>query len=97
MPVYFAGWIRGDGTIRFGGGFQVVRMSMGTYRITIQATSSGKFLTPLVGSSGVGVFARVVGYTKNGLDLSHTIDLEIRGLTGALVDGEFTFIALDRS
>ena len=42
--------------------------------------------------------ARVIAYTKNGLDGSHAIDIEIRNaVTGNLVDSDFNFIAIDAS
>jgi hypothetical protein len=98
MPVYFAGWVRGDATVRFGTGFTVSRVTTnGTYRVTIPATVTGRFLTPFVTSSNLGVLIRVVAYNKSALDGSHVIDIEIRNLSGALVDSDFTFIALDRS
>lgn len=98
MPVYFAGWVRYDATIRFGTGFTVVRLTpAGTYRITIPATVSGRFLTPVVTPSYLGVIGRVLAYTKSALDGSHTIDIEIRNLAGTLVDSDFSFLALDRS
>ena len=98
-PVYFAGWVRGDASIRFGTGFTVTRIGLaGSYRITIPATSTGRFLAPVVTPSGSNVTASVVGYVKSGLDASHTIDIEIHAVTtGAFVDSDFTFIAMDRS
>ena len=102
MPTYFAGWIFGTTpvpSIRFGSGFSVVRGigPVGTYRITILATPTGRFMAPLVSPVAANVTARVAAYNKSGTDLSHTIDIEIRDLTGTLVDSDFIFHALDRS
>ena len=100
MPTYFAGWIVGNNplaSIRFGTGFSVVRIGIvGSYRITIPATPTGRFLAPVVSPVAANVTARVAVYNKNG-DGSHTIDIEIRDLTGTLVDSDFIFHALDRS
>jgi hypothetical protein len=107
MPVYFAGWILGATpvpSIRFGTGFSVARIGItGSYRITIPATPTGRFLAPLVSPVGtpIGtssmVIARIAAYSKSALDGSHMIDIEIHDLSGALVDSDFVFHALDRS
>ena len=101
MPTYFAGWILGTSpvpSIRFGTGFSIARGGpVGSYRITIPATATGRFMAPLVSPVAANVTARVAAYYKSGTDLSHTIDIEIRDLTGALVDSDFIFHALDRS
>lgn len=102
MPTYFAGWILGTTpvpSIRFGTGFSVARVGppVGSYRITIPATPTGRFMAPLVSPVAANVTVRVAAYNKSGLDLSHTIDIEIRDLTGTLVDSDFIFHALDRS
>jgi Collagen triple helix repeat (20 copies) len=101
MPTYFAGWIFGTSpvpSIRFGTGFSVTRIGpVGTYRITIPATPTGRFLAPVVSPAAANVTARVAAYNKSGTDLSHTIDIEIRDLTGTLVDSDFIFHAIDRS
>ena len=100
-PVYFAGWVRGDATVRFGTGFTVARLALGTggsYRITIPATATGRFLATVVTASGANMIARVAAFARNGLDGTSTVDVEIRDrVTGALVDGEFNFVSIDRS
>jgi hypothetical protein len=86
--------------------FTVSRIGVaGTYRIVIPATPSGRFLaTTVTTATPAGVpppptitFARIISYSKNPLDNSHTIDIEIHDLLGTLVDGDFTFIVIDRS
>lgn len=96
---YFAGWVRGTAAIRFGTGFSVARFgAVGSYRITIPATVTGRFLVTTVSPSGANVYATVVLYAKSAIDQSHTIDIEIHSITtGALVDSDFNFIAIDRS
>ena len=98
-PVYRAGWVRGNATIRFGTGFTVVRSPgvTGQYRITIPATPTGKFIAAVVSPNAPDAIARVVAYTKNALDASHAIDIEIHNSLGVLVDSDFTFIAMDGS
>jgi hypothetical protein len=99
MPTYFAGWVRADATIRFGTGFAVARLGVtGSYRITIGATSTGRFLVPLVSAAVSNTQVRVVSYSRNAVDGSTTIDVEVHDAsTGGLVDGDFTLLALDRS
>jgi len=97
-PVYSAGWVRFDATVRFGTGFTVVRLGgAGGYQITIPATATGRFLATVVTPNAINATARVVSYNKSALDGSHTITIEIRDATGALLDSDFTFIAMDRS
>jgi collagen triple helix repeat protein len=99
MPVYFAGWVRGDATISYGTGFTVMRMALtGTYRITIPKTSTNRFLATVVTPQALNAVARVVAYARVALDQSNTIDIEIRdATTGALMDSDFNFITVDRS
>jgi hypothetical protein len=101
MPTYLAGWIFGTSpvpSIRFGTGFSVARIGFaGSYRITIPATTPWRFMAPVVSPVAANVTARVAAYTKNALDGSHMIDVEIRDLTGVLVDSDFIFHALERS
>jgi hypothetical protein len=96
MPVHFGGWIRSDATIGFGTGFTVTRrLSVGSYRITIPATPSGRPLvavaTPM--SSAI-LLPRLVAYTHNA-DGSHTIDFDMRNTAGSLTDSDFNFIAIE--
>ena len=96
---YWAGWVRGTAVVRFGTGFSVARFGVaGSYRITIPATATGRFIATTASASSSDTYAVVAAYNKSALDGSHTIDIQIRSLTtGALVDGDFNFIALDRS
>lgn len=96
-PVYFAGWVNSTGTIRFGGGFVVTRMAVGKYRIAIAATPTGRFLTTVASPTVAGSTAVVTSYTKDGISGSHTIDIEIHDLAGALIDGGFNFMTIERS
>jgi len=99
MPTYFAGYVRGDSTVRFGTGFTVTRLGVtGSYRITIGAISSGRFLAPLVSSASLNTVVRVVGYSRSAIDSSTTIDVEVHdATTGVLVDGDFTLFVVERS
>lgn len=77
----------------------------GSYRIVIPATATGRFLaTTVTTATPAGVpppptitLARIVSYSKNLIDNSHTIDIEIHDLLGTLIDSDFTFIVIDRS
>ena len=97
MPGYYAGWVFGTGLIRFGGGFTVTRIGVqGSYRIALPAP--GPFHATTVTPSGLNVVARVALAQRDGLTNQFWIDIEIRNITtGALVDGDFNFIALLRS
>ena len=106
MPFYVAGLVKGSAATFSGTGFTVSRVGLaGSYQVVIPATPSGRFLaavvTPTVVPGGAAAtsvaIARVVSYSKSGTDLSHSIIIEIRDLTGALIDSDFSFIALDRS
>lgn len=96
-PFYIAGWVRADATIRHGNGFGVVRTAMGTYRITIPPTQSGRFLVTVASPVAANAIARIVSYDKSGLDSSHAIVVEIRDLTGVFLNSEFNFIVMERS
>jgi hypothetical protein len=70
----------------------------GSYRITIPATATGRFLTTIVTPSATNAIARVVTFSRNALDGSSTIDIEVHDATsGAFVDSDFNFISVDRS
>jgi hypothetical protein len=99
MPVYFAGWVKSDATVRFGAGFSVVRLGVtGSYRITIPKTATGKFLSTVVTPVAANAIARVMQFSRNALDGTSTIDIEIHDpTTGAFVDSDFNFISLDQS
>jgi hypothetical protein len=101
MPVFFAGNVMGNATIRsgFGGGFSVTRYlaPVGIYRIIIPAASYSKVLIPTVTPVTARILARVMQLQRDA-SLNYLIDIELHDMgTNALVDGEFTFVALERS
>ena len=77
---------------KFGAGFSVTRLTLvGGYRITIPP--GPKFLATVATPSTVNTIAYVVRHTRK-VDGSTMIDVEIRDrTTGALVDGDFNFLA----
>jgi len=97
MPGYYAGWVRGTGSVRFGSGFTITRLGVeGSYRIALPAP--GMFHATTVTPTGLNVVARVKQAMIDGLSGQFWIDVEIRSVTtGLLVDGDFNFIALLRS
>lgn len=99
MPVYLAGYVNANATVRFGGGFAVTRVFLaGSYRITISAATSTKFFAPIATPVALHTIARIALIQRDGLTGNLLIDIEIRDLTtDALVDGAFSFIALERS
>jgi hypothetical protein len=98
MPVYFAGWVTGTAGIRFGTGFSVTRLGLvGSYRITIPPTPTGRFLATVVTPVSLNRVARIAQFQRNAADGTSIIDVEIRDLAGVLADCDFNFIAVDRS
>jgi hypothetical protein len=99
MPVYFAGWVRGNATVRFGGNFAVSRVSVaGSYRITISTALTPRFLATVVTPVSANRMARVVAFTQDAIAGVSKIDIEITDTTtGSLVDCDFNFIAMERS
>jgi hypothetical protein len=72
----------------------------GSYKIVLSSgMNHATTVTPTgLTSTGLPVVARIVQATIDGLSGLFTIDVEIRNpATGALVDSEFSFIALLRS
>jgi hypothetical protein len=99
MPTYVAGWVNGgNATIRFGTGFSVERIgATGGYRLTLPATASGAMLATVVTPSGPDRVGRISQVQQNA-DGSLLVDVEIRtSSTGALINGDFHFIALEAS
>ena len=96
MPGYYAGWIRGTGVPRFGNSFTVARIGVaGTYKITLP---SGLFHSTTVTAVNPNTVARVIQAQIDGLTGKFTVDIEIKSTTTGLpVDGDFNFIALQRS
>jgi hypothetical protein len=101
MPVYFSGYVMANATPRvgFGGGFAVGRFGVvGSYRITIAAGTYSRFLIPVATPVALHTISRVSQVQKDALTGNYMIDIEIRDLTtNNPVDGDFTFIALERS
>jgi hypothetical protein len=98
MPVYYAGWVRGDASIKFGGGFSVVRFQLtGSYKISVPAPAGALTPATVVTPVGAGVMARVVSTVKDLSTKTFVVEVEFHDTTGAFVDSEFTFIALARS
>ena len=98
MPFYIAAWVRANTSVRFGAGFTVTRLlPVGSYRITIPPTPTGRFLATTVTPVLANAVARVVQFSRNALDGTTMIDIEIHDLTGAYIDSDFNFISLDQS
>jgi hypothetical protein len=99
MPFYLAAWVRANASVRFGAGFTVARLLVtGSYRITVPRTPTGKFLATVVTPMSANAIARVVQFSRNALDGTSIIDIEIHdATTGAYVDSDFNFISLDQS
>lgn len=101
MPVYFAGWVRSDATVRFGNNFVVTRwapIGSGGYRITISTALTMRFLATVVTPVDPNKIARVAVFNQNPVNNTSTIDIEILDrATGAPMDGAFNFIAIERS
>lgn len=100
MPVFFAGYILANATIRpsYGGGFTVGRILVaGSYRITIARLTYTKFLIPVATPVAAQRVARVMQVLKDGITGNFFMDIEIRDMSNNLVDGDFTFMAIERS
>jgi len=89
MPVYLAGYVNANATVRFGSGFTVSRWFVaGSYRITIPAATSTKFFAPVATSVALHTVARIALIQRDALTGNLLFDIEIRDLTtDALVDG----------
>jgi hypothetical protein len=93
--VYFAGMVRADGTVRSGTGFTVTRLGAGTYRIDFPADPRNLITTPTPWTPAA--MARVTTFSRSALDTTSFVVVELRDLTGSLVDSEFTFFTVERS
>ena len=81
-----------------GAGFTVTRTSAGKYRVVTSATPAERFVVAVVTPTVSTNIAAVVLVFKDGITHEYKIDIEIHAVTGnALVDGDFMFIALERS
>lgn len=102
MPVYLAGYVLGSTpgtvTLKFGSGFTVSRVAVaGSYRITVPTATSTKFFAPVATSVRLHSIARIAQVVRDGFG-QVSFDVELRDLTSdAMVDGDFTFIAVERS
>jgi hypothetical protein len=99
MPVYLAGYVFANAGVKYGSGFTVTRnLVAGSYRVTIPVATSGKFFSPVASSVKLHTIARLALVQKDALTGNFLFDIEIRDLTtDALVDGDFSFIAVERS
>lgn len=99
MPVYLAGYVNANATVRFGSGFTVTRVFVaGSYHIAIPLATSTKFFAPVATPVTLHTIARIALVQRDALTGIVSFDIEIRDMTtNALVDGDFTFIALERS
>jgi hypothetical protein len=93
--IYFAGMIRADGTVRSGSGFTVTRLGAGSYRIDFPADPRNLVTTPTAWAPAA--MARITTFSRNAFDTTSYVIIELRDLTGSLVDSEFTFMTVERS
>jgi hypothetical protein len=93
--IYFAGLIRADGSVRSGTGFTLTRLSTGTYRIDFPADARFLVTTPTAWAPAAA--ARIASFSRSGTDLTSFVVIELRDLTGALVDSEWSFATIERS
>jgi hypothetical protein len=100
MPTYYAGWINGImGTPRAGSGFTMVHLGgSGIYTITIPSMPSGHFPVVVASALQPDTVARITGLSVDGMTHISTLVVEVFVLsTGAHVDADFSFIAIERS
>jgi hypothetical protein len=103
MPLYFAGWVKpkADGTITaFSGlGYGVARLQVaGSYVITVGPIPGNHTMITTVTPMAQNTIARIASYSRHAVTNVVTIEIEIRDVTtGALVDSEFFFHAIERS
>ena len=100
MPVYLAGYVNANASIRYGVGFTVSRFpgNVGQYRIAVPVATSTKFFAPVASSVTLHTIARLALVNRDAITGQVTFDIEIRDLTtDALIDGPFSFIAVERS
>jgi hypothetical protein len=99
MPVYLAGYVFGTAAVKYGSGFTVTRnVVAGSYRITIPVATSARFFAVTASSVRLHTIARLALVQKDAITGNFMFDIEIRDLTtDALLDGDFSFIAVERS
>ena len=98
MPVYYAGYVNANASVKFGGGFTISRLNLvGSYVITIIPQQS-KFFAFTVTPSALGRIARVV-ISRDAITGVYTNHVQIHDAAApyAAVDGDFSFIAVERS
>jgi len=93
MPVFLAGYISSNGTIKYGGGFTVTRKLPGAYVITIV---SSKIFVPVATSVAMRLIPRVASSQADGAG-NFVIQIELRDSSTSMIDGDFTFIAVEKS
>jgi hypothetical protein len=97
MPVYYAGVVNANTSVKFGGGFTVSRLNLvGSYVITIPQQS--KFFAFTVTPAALGRIARVV-ISRDAITGVYTNHIQIHDAAAPYnaVDGDFSFIAVERS
>jgi hypothetical protein len=96
ISLAYSGWISSTGGIRAGTGFTSRRLgtSAGSYRVTANPTATGVPLVISVSPTVAGITVRVIGYFKDSITNQHIFDVDARNSSGALVDAEFTFVAI---
>jgi hypothetical protein len=99
MPGYVAGWVNAGASVKWGSGFTVSRVQVaGSYRITIPPGTPARFFAPAVTPSTLHTIARIAQIQRDAFSGVFMIDVEIRDMTtNALMDGDFTFVAIERS
>ena len=99
MPVYLAAYVNANATLRYGSGFTLSRIQLaGSYRVAISSATSARNFAPFVTPATLRTIARIAQVQRDALTGNFLIDIEIRDLaTNNLVDGDFSFIAIERS
>jgi hypothetical protein len=107
MPTYFAGRVNGaTGAINGGSDVLAVRNGTGSYTLTLPPTASNRFLMLVVTASANTpptpdtrqVFARVASTSRSATTPKVTTALVLLyDVTGAPVDCDFEFVAVERS
>jgi len=93
MPVYLAGYINSNGTVKYGGGFTVTHKLTGAYVITIV---SSKIFVPVATSVALRLIPRVAASQADAFG-NFVIQIELRDSSTSMIDGDFTFIAVEKS
>jgi hypothetical protein len=95
--VYLAAWVKADGSSRSNGaGFSVRRSGVGTYQITILPLTTAREMIMTVSPAQINVMVAIVAYYTV-RPAGGIFDVEVHDTTGVPADGDFTFIAMERS